>query len=92
MDDMIFFTPTGGEPFLRTDLPEIVKIFHGNNPVPNVGIPSNGSLTRRVVDGARDARIVPGDGLHIDISIDGVKEDHDRFREFKGLFDRAIRT
>ncbi len=54
MDDMIFFTPTGGEPFLRTDLPEIFKIFHGNNHVPNVGIPSNGSLTRRVVDGARE--------------------------------------
>src|SRR5574341_616847 len=48
MDPMIFFTPTGGEPFLRKDLPEIVKIFHKNNHAPNVGIPSNGSLTSRV--------------------------------------------
>jgi radical SAM protein with 4Fe4S-binding SPASM domain len=34
----------------------------------------------------------PDMDLHIDISIDGVSEDHDKFRGFKGLFDRAIRT
>src|SRR5512146_3052732 len=93
MDDMLFFTPTGGEPFLRKDLPEIVKIFHKNNHAPNVGIPTNGSLTSRVVDGTREMlESCPGMDLHIDISIDGVGEDHDRFRGFKGLFDRAIRT
>jgi MoaA/NifB/PqqE/SkfB family radical SAM enzyme len=93
MDDMIFFTPTGGEPFLRKDLPEIVKIFHQNNHAPNVGIPTNGSLTSRVVDGTREMLdACPDLDLHIDISIDGVGEDHDRFRGFKGLFDRAIRT
>lgn len=93
MDDMIFFTPTGGEPFLRQDLPEIVQIFHQNNHAPNVGIPTNGSLTSRVVDGTRamlDA--CPDLDLHIDISIDGIGEDHDRFRGFKGLFERAIQT
>ncbi|MBI5031812.1 MAG: radical SAM protein [Chloroflexi bacterium] len=93
MDDMIFFTPTGGEPFLRKDLPEIVKIFHKNNHAPNVGIPTNGSLTSRVVDGTREMLdSCPDMDLHIDISIDGVGEDHDKFRGFKGLFDRAIRT
>jgi MoaA/NifB/PqqE/SkfB family radical SAM enzyme len=93
MDDMIFFTPTGGEPFLRKDLPEIVKIFHKNNHAPNVGIPTNGSLMSRVVDGTREMLdACPDLDLHIDISIDGVGEDHDRFRGFKGLFDRAIRT
>ncbi len=93
MDDMIFFTPTGGEPFLRQDLPEIVKVFHKNNHAPNVGIPTNGSLTSRVVDGTREMlEACPDMDLHIDISIDGVGEDHDRFRGFKGLFERAIRT
>jgi len=93
MDDMIFFTPTGGEPFLRKDLPEIVKIFHKNNHAPNVGIPTNGSLTSRVVDGTREMLDgCPDLDLHIDISIDGVREDHDRVRGFKGLFDRAVRT
>jgi len=93
MDPMIFFTPTGGEPFLRKDLPEIVKMFHKNAKALNVGIPSNGSLTSRVVDGAREILDdCPDLDLHIDISIDGAEDDHDKFRGFKGLFDRAIRT
>ncbi len=93
MDDMLFFTPTGGEPFLRKDLPEIVKIFHKNNHAPNVGIPTNGSLTGRVVDSTREMLDANPDlDLHVDISIDGIGDDHDRFRGFKGLFDRATRT
>ena len=93
MDDMIFFTPTGGEPFLRKDLGEIVKVFHKNNHVLNCGIPSNGSLTSRNVEITEDIlKSCPDMDLHIDISIDGIGEDHDRFRGFPGLFDRAVRT
>ena len=93
MDDMLFFTPTGGEPFLRRDLAEIVRIFHRNNHAVNVGIPTNGSLTSRVVETTRDMLdTCPGLDLHIDLSIDGVGEDHDEIRQFPGLFDRAMRT
>jgi MoaA/NifB/PqqE/SkfB family radical SAM enzyme len=93
MDDMLFFTPTGGEPFLRRDLAEIVRIFHRNNHAANVGIPTNGSLTSRVVDTTRDMLdTCPGLDLHIDVSIDGVGEEHDRIRCFPGLFERAVRT
>jgi len=93
MDDMIFFTPTGGEPFLRKDLGEIVKIFHRNNHVLNCGIPSNGSLTSRNVEITEDIlKSCPDMDVHIDISIDGIGEDHDKFRGFPTLFDRAVRT
>src|SRR5439155_414671 len=40
---LMFLLPTGGEPFLRKDIGEIVKIFHKNTGVRNVGIPTNGS-------------------------------------------------
>jgi MoaA/NifB/PqqE/SkfB family radical SAM enzyme len=93
MDDMLFFTPTGGEPFLRRDLAEIVRIFHRNNHAANVGIPTNGSLTGRVVEVTRDMLdTCPGLDLHIDVSIDGIGEQHDEIRQFPGLFDRAVRT
>lgn len=93
MGDMIFFTPTGGEPFLRKDLAEIVKIFYKNNHVLNCGIPSNGSLTARNVELTEDMlKSCPNMDLHIDISIDGIGDDHDKFRGYPGLFDRAIRT
>ncbi len=93
MNDMIFFTPTGGEPFLRRDLSEIVKIFYKNNHVLNCGIPSNGSLTGRNVEICKEILdSCPGMDLHLDISIDGIGEDHDTFRGFPTLYERAIRT
>ena len=93
MDDMLFFTPTGGEPFLRDDLAEIVRIFHRNNAALNVGIPTNGSLTDRVVDTTRlILRYCPDIDLHIDVSIDALGEEHDRIRQFPGLFARTVRT
>ena len=93
MGDMLFFTPTGGEPFLRRDLAEIVKIFHRNNHALNVGIPTNGSMTGRVMRSAK-AMLEENDGLdlHIDVSIDGLPELHDEIRGVPGLFDRAIGT
>jgi MoaA/NifB/PqqE/SkfB family radical SAM enzyme len=93
MDDMLFFTPTGGEPFLREDLAEIVKIFHRNNKALNVGIPTNGSLTEQVVGTVQDiSQSCPDIDLHIDVSIDALGEDHDRIRGVKGIFERAIQT
>jgi molybdenum cofactor biosynthesis enzyme MoaA len=46
---LMFLLPTGGEPFLRKDIGEVIKIFHRNTGVPNVGIPTNGSMTTRTV-------------------------------------------
>ena len=93
MDDMLFFTPTGGEPFLRRDLPEIVKIFHRNNHALNVGIPTNGSMTGRVMTAVK-TMLEENDNLdlHIDVSIDGLPELHNDIRGVPGLFDRAIET
>jgi len=93
MGDMLFFTPTGGEPFLRRDLPEIVKIFHINNHALNVGIPTNGSLTARVLRSVKTMLDENPDlDLHIDVSIDGLPELHDEIRGVPGLFNRAIET
>ena len=93
MDNMLFFTPTGGEPFLRKDLAEIVRIFHVNNHALNVGIPTNGSLTGRVVETTKEMLDQnPDIDLHIDVSIDDIGEAHDEIRGFPGLFERATRT
>ena len=93
MGKLLFLLPTGGEPFLRDDLPEIVEIFHRNNRVLNVGIPSNGSLTEKVIQSAKKIlEHCPGLDVAVDISIDGLGEDHDRVRGVEGLFDKAVWT
>src|SRR5262249_60205348 len=70
---LMFLLPTGGEPFLRKDIGEIIKIFHRNTGVRNVGIPTNGSTTARTVSIVKDLLdTCPDLDLHIDVSLDGV--------------------
>ena len=49
MGRLFFLLPTGGEPFLRGDIGEIVRVFYRRTGVRNVAIPTNGSLTARVI-------------------------------------------
>src|SRR5256885_8797153 len=59
---LMFLLPTGGEPFLRKDIGEIIKIFHKNTGGRNVGIPANRSTTaptRPVVQGLGETRPGP---------------------------------
>ncbi|MFH1279333.1 MAG: radical SAM protein [Candidatus Eisenbacteria bacterium] len=93
MGDILFLLPTGGEPFLRDDLSEIVRIFCRNNDVRNVGIPTNGSLTTKVIDQVRVMlRENPGVDFAVDVSIDALGEEHDRLRAIPGLFDKCLWT
>lgn len=93
MGDLLYLLPTGGEPFLREDLPEIISIFYNNNGLRNAGIPTNGSLTAKTVDSLeRLLSRCPDLNLGVDISIDDLGERHDEIRGFSGLFDRAVET
>lgn len=93
MGEILFLLPTGGEPFLREDLPEIVEIFQRNNRVRNTGIPTNGSMPDRVVASVeRILDLCPGMDLGIDVSFDGVGPEHDRLRGTPGLFGKAVET
>ncbi len=92
-NSLMFLLPTGGEPFLRKDIGEIIKIWHKNTGVPNVGIPTNGSTTARTVSIVKDVcESLPDVSLHVDISIDGIGAKHDEIRVFPGLFKRSIET
>ncbi len=93
MGDILFLLPTGGEPFLRDDIAEIVHIFCKNNNVKNIGIPTNGSLTTKVIAQVRKMLDQnPGVDFAIDVSIDAIGKDHDRLRAIPGLFEQCIWT
>ncbi|RMF94612.1 MAG: radical SAM protein [Candidatus Schekmanbacteria bacterium] len=93
MDDILFLLLTGGEPFLRDDIDEIAYIFYKNNQIANLGIPSNGSLQEKVVEGAKKIlERCKGVDFAIDISIDSIGEEHDRLRGYEGLFKKSIWT
>ena len=90
---LMFLLPTGGEPFLRKDIGEIVKIFYKNTGVRNVGIPTNGSTVVRTLKIVEDVlKACPDLDLGIDVSLDGVGALHDEIRVFPGLFERSVQT
>ena len=85
LPDMVRLNVTGGEPFLRDDLGEILDIV--KQKAKRVVISSNGFLTKRtleVMDKHRD--------VGIRISFDGIGETHDRIRGVELAHKRALAT
>ncbi len=84
---------SGGEPFLRKDLEDIVRTFAVNNRPKLIEIPTNG-YRPEITAGLADAicRDFPGIRLAIQISADGPPQLHDQLRQRPGLFERARET
>jgi MoaA/NifB/PqqE/SkfB family radical SAM enzyme len=84
---------TGGEPFLRTDLNEITTLFYENNSrARQITIPTAGQHTDRIVSLVNE--LLPSRPdliLEIQLSIDGVGDNHDSIRG-KGQFERLMQT
>ena len=83
---------TGGEPFLRGDVMEIVRAFKENSPgLYLLTLPTNSlcNLEKEAAQIAEMARMgIPK--IAITISLDGNREYHDRVRGIPGNYDRAI--
>lgn len=82
---------SGGEPFLRTDLVEIIKSIYQNTKA-NIGITSNGLLTKRIVNYIRKIldKQIP---VSIYISLDGSDaETYEKIRGIAGGFEKTIKT
>jgi MoaA/NifB/PqqE/SkfB family radical SAM enzyme len=88
-----WYTMSGGEPFLRTDLPDICESAYTRGSPGIINIPTNGLLTARIPEmvDAIAARC-PRAQIIINLSIDGVGEEHDRIRGVQGAFDRVVET
>jgi MoaA/NifB/PqqE/SkfB family radical SAM enzyme len=93
MGNFAFLTLTGGEPFLREDIADIATIFHGNNNVSRLSIPTNGLLTEKITNSVK--KILKRNknlDLIVKISLDGIGNDHDQIRGVRGCFKKAIDT
>jgi MoaA/NifB/PqqE/SkfB family radical SAM enzyme len=77
----------GGEPFLRSDLPEICSLFKAEV----LSIPTNGWDTDSIVSGIHDIRTVFTGRLILSVSLDGPEAMHDSIRA-PNSWKRAVRT
>lgn len=79
-----FVNITGGEPFVRRDLEDIVEVMYKK--APRIVISTSGWHTDRIV---KMAERFPNIGIRV--SIEGLSQKNDDLRGREGSFDRAMR-
>lgn len=97
MNPVYFFNMSGGEPFMRSDLPEIVDLACGYLKPRVIHTPTNAILSDRIIENTekivqivrRYDAAVP---FTVKPSIDGVGELHDEIRGVKGNFTCLLKT
>jgi Fe-coproporphyrin III synthase len=84
---------SGGEPFLREDLAEIVAAFVRRNGVRNVNLPTNGLLPDKIFATMdRMLELCPETSIDLNFSLDGLAKTHDSIRGVPNNFVRTMET
>ena len=93
MPPLLSLSLTGGEPFLRDDLPELCKAINDNRVTDNLLLYSNGldvkrtvSMVEKILQGCPHTKVSLG------VSIDGFEADHDVYRGRDGAYKSAMET
>ncbi len=87
LDKIIWLDISGGEPFLRNDLPDICSIFNTKS----IGIPTNGFNPNLIYSQTKEIISAVNAELSISVSIDGFQDTNDSIRN-RGAFNNAIET
>ncbi|MBM3737333.1 MAG: radical SAM protein [Acidobacteria bacterium] len=85
---------SGGEPFLRPELAEILVMFTRNNGVRNINLPTNGLLPDKIfaVVDAVLAGTSKEVAIDLNFSLDGLANTHDAIRGVPNNFVRTLAT
>jgi MoaA/NifB/PqqE/SkfB family radical SAM enzyme len=93
MDSLLWLLFSGGEIYIRKDLPDIVESFYRNTEPVIITLPTNGvapdlivPMTEEILERCPDSAVVSK------VSLDGLNEEHDRIRETPGNFAKAMET
>jgi len=81
---------SGGEPFLRKDLADIVNIIDKEVHPKIIHITTNGLLTNHIITTLKHVRAIKK--IHLKISIDDIGKTHDKIRGTTGAYDNAIKS
>ncbi len=84
---------SGGEPFLRKELAEIIELFYLNNGMRHVNLPTNGLLPAKMESVispllARCPELV----IDLNFSLDGLANTHDAIRGVPNNFEKTLAT
>jgi len=89
----LYFTFTGGEPFLRSDMADLALAAYTHCRPSVITIPTNGILTKRILRQVdRLCAGAPKTQIGINLSLDAIGPDHDEIRMVPGNWDKAMQT
>jgi Predicted Fe-S oxidoreductases len=97
MKPVYFFNISGGEPFLRKDLPQIVELACKYLKPRVIHTPTNAIMPERIEEKTREILEIikaydPKVPFTVKPSIDGIEELHDEIRGVKGNFKKLLET
>jgi len=86
-----YLTYSGGEPSIRSDIVEITQSFYRNNKVEILNFITNGLkpelIKKQVLAILRSCSSL---NLMVCVSLDGIREQHDKIRNLSGAFEKAV--
>lgn len=92
-ENPFWVTISGGEPFLRSDISEIICSFHDQCHPSIINIPTNGLLSERIPKVVEEIAVhCKSAQIVINLSIDEVGEKHDEIRGVRGNYAKALKT
>jgi len=83
-----FINVSGGEPFLRSDLPEVIRHLTAACPKASVVISTNGLLANAIRE-MMPSILEINPRVGVAVSLDGVRDVHDRVRGVRGAYGKA---
>ncbi len=88
-----WLTFSGGEPFLRNDIDDVVISIYKISRPRIINLPTNGILTNAIVEKvAIIAKACPKAQIIVNVSIDGIEQQHDDIRGVPGNYKKAVAT
>ncbi len=89
----LYFTFTGGEPFLRRDMADMALSAYQHCSPSVITIPTNGILTKQIISQVdRLCQGAPRTTIGINLSLDEVGQRHDEIRMVPGNWQKAMKT
>ncbi|MCE5327569.1 MAG: radical SAM protein [Planctomycetaceae bacterium] len=80
---------SGGEPFLRADLPQFVDEIRRRCPHAQITISTNAWMVDRILTVMEEIRFIDP-SIRLAVSLDGLGEAHDKIRGVSGAFEAAM--
>lgn len=93
MGGLLWLLFSGGEIYVRQDLPQIVSTFYRHNHPVIITLPTNGVAPNLIIPKTEEILgSCPESAVVVKVSLDGLGEEHDRIRNTPGNFEKAMET